>query len=239
MKLSKGNQMSKHVLITGGNRGIGRALVEHYLKSGWNVTACCRDPKKAVELSILKSNFEQLKVLALDVSLAESITSLTEELAGIPLDLLVNNAGYYGPKGVKFGSCDAIEWRRVIEVNTIAPLLLTEALYPNLKQGSNPVAAFMSSKVGSMQDNSSGGGYYYRSSKAALNSVVKSLSIDLKDDGIKCVALHPGWVLTAMGGPKALIDTDRSAKGMMEVIAKLTWEQSGEFYDYQGQQIPW
>ncbi|WP_299805100.1 SDR family oxidoreductase [uncultured Shewanella sp.] len=231
--------MTKHVLITGGNRGIGRAFVEHYLKAGWNVTACCRDPKKAVELSVLKSNYEQLTVLALDVTLCESMAALTEKLADTPLDLLINNAGYYGPKGVEFGSCDANEWRKVIEVNTIAPLLLTQALYQNLKLGSNTVAAFISSKVGSMEDNSSGGGYYYRSSKAALNSVVKSLSIDLKGDGIKCVALHPGWVLTAMGGPKALIDTDMSVKGMLEVIGKLTWDQSGEFYDYQGKPIPW
>ncbi|WP_220760736.1 MULTISPECIES: SDR family oxidoreductase [unclassified Shewanella] len=231
--------MTKHVLITGGNRGIGRAFVEHYLKAGWNVTACCREPKRAVELSILKSNYEHLKVLELDVSLSESVASLAQELAGTSVELLINNAGYYGPKGVKFGNSDASEWRKVIEVNTIAPLLLTEALYRNLKHGSNPVAVFISSKVGSMEDNTSGGGYYYRSSKAALNSVVKSLSIDLKEDGIKCVALHPGWVLTAMGGPKALIDTDMSVKGMMAVIDELTWEQSGEFYDYQGKEIPW
>lgn len=239
MKLSEGNQMTKHALITGGNRGIGRAFVEHYLKAGWNVTACCRDPKRAVELSVLKSDYEQLKVMSLDVSLSESIAILTKELAGTPIDLLINNAGYYGPKGVEFGSCDAKEWGKVIEVNTIAPLMLTEALYQNLKLVGSPVVAFISSKVGSMEDNTSGGGYYYRSSKAALNSVVKSLSIDLKDDGIKCVALHPGWVLTAMGGPKALIDTDMSVKGMMAVIGKLTWEQSGCFYDYQGKPIPW
>ncbi|MGS0677129.1 SDR family oxidoreductase [Shewanella sp. 125m-1] len=231
--------MTKHVLITGGNRGIGRAFVEHYLKAGWQVTASCRNPKKAVELSVLKSNFDQLKVIALDVTVADSISALTTELDGVPIDLLINNAGYYGPKGVSFGQTDANEWRRVLEINTIAPLLITEALYTNLKLGSNSIAAFISSKVGSMQDNRSGGGYYYRSSKAALNSVVKSLSIDLKADDIKCVALHPGWVLTAMGGPNALIDTDASVKGMMQVLDSLTQEQSGEFYDYQAKVIPW
>ncbi|MGS0680603.1 SDR family oxidoreductase [Shewanella sp. 125m-7] len=231
--------MTKHVLITGGNRGIGRTFVEHYLKAGWLVTATCRNPKKAVELSVLKAEFEGLRVISLDVAIPDSIAALGSELGEVPIDLLINNAGYYGPKGVRFGQTDIEEWRRVFEINTIAPLLITEALHKNLKLGTNSVVAFISSKVGSMQDNSSGGGYYYRSSKAALNSVVKSLSIDLKDDNIKCVALHPGWVLTAMGGPNALIDTDMSVKGMMQVIDSLTQAQSGGFYDYQAQVIPW
>lgn len=229
----------RHVIITGANRGIGLAFVKHYLLSGWQVSACCRDLSKALELKQLLSGDNSLNVIELDVTDPSSITRLAQAVDAQPIDLLINNAGYYGPKGVSFGHTAVEEWRRVLEVNTIAPLLLTEALYPNLKRAIRPLVAFISSKVGSMEDNTSGGGYYYRSSKAALNSVVKSLSIDLRQDGIKCVALHPGWVQTEMGGPNALIDTDTSVEGMCQVIDTLTPNQSGNFYDYQGAVIPW
>lgn len=226
-------------MITGANRGIGLSFVKQYLLSGWQVTACCREPNKAQELKVLMAKYVNLKVTELNVTDASSVAKLAQAKDMQSIDLLINNAGYYGPKGVRFGHSDVEEWRRVLEVNTIAPLLLTESLYAGLKASKNPVLAFISSKVGSMEDNSSGGGYYYRSSKAALNSVVKSLSIDLKQDQIRCVALHPGWVQTEMGGPNALIDTDTSVIGMIHVIDSLELEQSGNFYDYQGQAIPW
>ncbi|ABZ76632.1 short-chain dehydrogenase/reductase SDR [Shewanella halifaxensis HAW-EB4] len=229
----------KHVVITGANRGIGLAFVGHYLTTGWQVTACCRNLNDAVALQHQQSKFTALKLVELDVTIPSSIAELKRSLGSEAIDLLINNAGYYGPKGVRFGTTDINQWQAVLAVNTIAPLILTETLYPNLKIAQNCVLAFISSKVGSMQDNSSGGGYYYRSSKAALNSVVKSLSIDLIQDGIKCVVLHPGWVQTEMGGPNALIDTDTSVKGMTQVIDGLTQEQSGHFYDYQGKTIPW
>lgn len=229
----------KHVVITGANRGIGLTFVEHYLADGWRVSACCRDPSNAPELCQMMSRFNQLQVIELDVTSADSIATLNQKLGTVPIDLLIHNAGYYGPKGVRFGDTDVKQWRTVLEVNTIAPLVLTEALYENLKRSSGAALVFISSKVGSMSDNSSGGGYYYRSSKAALNSIVKSLSIDLRPDGIRCVALHPGWVKTDMGGPNALIDTDTSVRGMMAVIKELTFEQSGHFYDYQGSSIDW
>ncbi|MCG9731017.1 SDR family oxidoreductase [Shewanella sp. Isolate13] len=229
----------KHVVITGANRGIGLTFVEHYLADGWRVSACCRDPINAPELTQMMSRFNRLQVIELDVTSADSIATLNQTFGTDPIDLLIHNAGYYGPKGVQFGDTDVKQWRTVLEVNTIAPLILTEALYANLKRSPCAVLAFISSKVGSMSDNRSGGGYYYRSSKAALNSIVKSLSIDLRQDGIRCVALHPGWVKTDMGGPNALIDADTSVRGMMAVIKQLTFEQSGHFYDYQGGSIDW
>ncbi len=131
------------------------------------------------------------------------------------------------------------EWRRVFEINTIAPLKLVEALHAKLSQSSIKKITCLSSKVGSMTENTSGGGYIYRSSKAALNSVVKSLSNDLSPQGFTVLALHPGWVKTQMGGPNALIDTDTSASGLIKVIEQATQENSGQFINYDGSALPW
>ncbi|MEJ2122848.1 MAG: SDR family oxidoreductase, partial [Alphaproteobacteria bacterium] len=130
-------------------------------------------------------------------------------------------------------------WLKAIEVNTIAPLLMAQAFIDHVLRGNQKIVATVSSKVGSIDDNTSGGGYAYRSSKSAVNQVMKSLSIDLKPKGIKTVSLHPGWVKTDMGGPNALIDTEESVAGMRNVISHLTPEQSGQFINYNGTPIPW
>ncbi|GAB1081542.1 SDR family oxidoreductase [Shewanella algae] len=226
------------LLITGANRGIGLALTQVYLAAGWDVLACCRDPEKADELLDLVNEFQGLEVFALDVTDYEAVADLAAELEGRGLDLLLNNAGYYGPKGLLLGQLPVDEWRTVFEVNSIAPCKLAEAFLPHLIQAKG-IIANISSKVGSMADNQSGGGYLYRSSKAALNSITKSLALDLADVGVKAVALHPGWVQTSMGGPNALIDVDTSAAGMKQLLDNLSQAQSGGFYDYCGNSIPW
>ncbi|BCV28156.1 SDR family oxidoreductase [Shewanella algae] len=226
------------LLITGANRGIGLALTQVYLAAGWDVLACCRDPETADELLDLVNEFQGLEVFALDVTDYEAVADLAAELEGRGLDLLLNNAGYYGPKGLLLGQLPVDEWRTVFEVNSIAPCKLAEAFLPHLIQAKG-IIANISSKVGSMADNQSGGGYLYRSSKAALNSITKSLALDLADVGVKAVALHPGWVQTSMGGPNALIDVDTSAAGMKQLLDNLSQAQSGGFYDYCGNSIPW
>ncbi|MBO2658431.1 SDR family oxidoreductase [Shewanella algae] len=226
------------LLITGANRGIGLALTQVYLAAGWDVLACCRDPETADELLDLVNEFQGLEVFALDVTDYEAVAELAAELEGRGLDLLLNNAGYYGPKGLLLGQLPVDEWRTVFEVNSIAPCKLAEAFLPHLIQAKG-IIANISSKVGSMADNQSGGGYLYRSSKAALNSITKSLALDLANVGVKAVALHPGWVQTSMGGPNALIDVDTSAAGMKQLLDNLSQAQSGGFYDYCGNSIPW
>ncbi|MGF1713831.1 SDR family oxidoreductase [Photobacterium chitinilyticum] len=231
--------MKKSVLITGANRGVGLALVEVYLAAGWQVNACCRRTNHASELKHLQAHTDSLTLHELDVTDHQAITALSQELADIPFDLLINNAGYYGPKSYGFGNTDADEWRKVFEINTIAPLKLAEAFYPQLIANTPGIIANISSKVGSMTENTSGGGYIYRSSKAALNSVAKSLSNDLSPQGIISVALHPGWVQTEMGGPNAILSTCDSAQKLKTVIDNLTTKQSGGFYNYDGSVIPW
>ncbi len=226
----------KHVLITGANRGIGLALVKQYLQDGWKVSATARDVNSADELQSLTVN-QNLSVLSLDVTDYTALPELSSQLGA--LDLVINNAGYYGPKGYGLGNTDVEEWRRVFEINTIAPLKLVEALLENLALGEGKVIACLSSKVGSMTENTSGGGYIYRSSKAALNSVVKSLSNDLSSKGFTVLALHPGWVQTEMGGPNALIDTQTSAKGLSTVINGANVADSGRFLNFNGDELPW
>ncbi|WP_228010910.1 SDR family NAD(P)-dependent oxidoreductase, partial [Vibrio sp. OPT20] len=120
-----------------------------------------------------------------------------------------------------------------------APLKLVETLLPLIEISDVKKIACLSSRVGSMSENTSGGGYIYRSSKAALNSVVKSLSNDLTDNGVTVLALHPGWVQTEMGGPNALIDTDTSASGLIKVIESANTEVSGHFFNFDGSEIDW
>lgn len=128
---------------------------------------------------------------------------------------------------------------QAFRINTMAPLKMVEAFAAHIQRGTVKIIASITSKMGSIADNGSGGSYLYRSGKTALNMVVKSLSIDLKPSGITAVVFHPGWVKTNMGGPNAMITTGQSVSGMRQVISRLTTADSGKFFAYDGQDIPW
>ena len=227
------------ILITGTNRGIGLEFVKHYLKNNEKIIATCRNKHSAKDLLELENTTSNLSLVELDVSNPNSINEFISKIAGLPIDTFINNAGVFGPRNIEFGNFNAKEWLDVFKVNTIAPLLITQKILKNLRLGKDKKLAFISSKVGSIEDNTGGGMYIYRTSKTALNQVIKSLSIDLKDENFIAVALHPGWVQTDMGGPNALIDTKTSVKGMIEVIDNLTPKNTGKFYNYDGSSIPW
>ncbi len=232
--------MSGTVLITGCGRGLGLEFAYQFARDGWRVHACCRDLVHAEDLLALEARFpEQVDLHTLDVTKDGQLKALDRALGDETLDLLINNAGYYGPKGVAFGNIERDLWRQVLEINTLSPLMLAQTLYPRVAGSRMRTLAFLSSKVGSISDNTSGAGYYYRSSKTALNQVVKSLSIDLEGAGVKVVALHPGWVQTDMGGPNALITAEESVRGLRDVLENLQPDQSGTFLDYQGKLIEW
>lgn len=233
--------MQKTVLITGANRGIGLEFVKQYHSAGYQVIATTRNPLAQDELKVFSQANPDIKVMSLDISDDKQLAGLAAMLKDQPIDILISNAGYYGPKGeaCQFGQVDHQEWLKTLNINTIAPLKLIEAIHANLLAGTEKKVAFLSSKMGSMADNGSGGSYIYRSSKAALNAVIKSLSVDLAKDKINVISLHPGWVQTDMGGVNALIDTQTSVKGMSKVIAKLNAKNSGEFVAYDGKKIPW
>jgi NAD(P)-dependent dehydrogenase (short-subunit alcohol dehydrogenase family) len=227
------------ILITGCNRGIGLEFVRQYAADGWRVYATCRTPDSAQELKALSGKNSSISIHALNVASEENINLLAKQLHDIKLDILLNNAGIYASGGNRFGSIDKTDWLKAFEINTIAPLLMAQAFLNQLLAGKQKIIAAVSSKMGSLDDNTSGGVYAYRTSKAAVNQVMKSLAIDLESQGIKTVALHPGWVKTDMGGPDALIDTRESVTGMRKVLSQLSRQQSGQFIGYDGALIPW
>jgi NAD(P)-dependent dehydrogenase (short-subunit alcohol dehydrogenase family) len=227
------------ILITGANRGIGLKLSEQFAEDGWQVLACCRNPADAGELQALGERGLAVEVQALDVTNYEQMAALSDQLGNRPIDILLNNAGIYGSKGASFGEIDAQEWRQVLEVNTIAPLMLVQAFVEQVAASQKKLVAIIGSEVGSIADNSSGGSYIYRSSKTAVNQVVKCLSIDLADRDISVISLHPGWVQTEMGGPNAEISTDESVSGLKNILQTAGLAQSGHFIEYDGSSIPW
>ena len=227
------------ILVTGTNRGLGLEFVKQCLARGDRVIATCRDVAAAEALSALSAEYQDLDIRQLDVASIESMQQFARQLDGTAIDVFINNAGVYGPKDAKFGELDGSVWASVMQVNSIAPLILTQLLMPNLRQGKDRKLLYLSSKMGSIADNGGGGSYIYRSSKSALNAAVKSLSIDLSAEGFLAAVLHPGWVLTDMGGPNALIDTTTSVSGMLQVIDGLSPQLSGNFYNYDGSVIPW
>ena len=228
------------VLITGTNRGIGLELVRQYLTEGWQVYATARDPENSTELQqLLTDHPNLLHIYPLDVTDNEQRFSLAEHLKGIPLDILINNAGVYGQYDAYFGNTDEDMWLDAFRINTIAPMKLMELLVNNIALGDMKIIASMSSKMGSMDDNGSGGSYVYRSTKAALNAIMVSAARDLKSSGISSIILHPGWVRTDMGGPNGEINTKESAERLRAILASVSIENSGNFYDIDGSIIPW
>lgn len=230
---------SRTILITGANRGIGLELTTQFAADDWRVFACCRNPAAAGSLQEMSERYPAIEIYPLDVTDYEQVAALAARIGDRPIDILLNNAGIYGPKGVGFGEVDAETWREVLEVNTIAPLMLVQALVEQVGASEQKLVAMISSKVGSIADNGSGGGYLYRSSKTALNQVVKSLSIDLAGRGIAVLSLHPGWVKTDMGGPNAEIGTVESVSGLKRILQSAGPDQSGSFIEYNGESIPW
>jgi len=227
------------VLVTGANRGIGLGFVKYYLDRGDRVIGTYRDTQSSTELIQMTKDYDRLESLALDVSSEGSLVDFRNQLGNRPIDIFINNAGVYGPRNSTFDNVDEKNWVPVLQVNAIAPLILTQLIIENLRQSSVKKLVYITSKMGSIDDNKGGGSYVYRSSKAALNAVVKSISVDLADEGMRVALLHPGWVRTDMGGPNGLIDTKTSVTGMTKVIDGLEQTSSGGFYNYDGAEIPW
>jgi NAD(P)-dependent dehydrogenase (short-subunit alcohol dehydrogenase family) len=233
--------VSTTVLITCASRGLGLELAKQYAAAGAGVIACCREPEKATELQELakRSADGRVTVLELDVTDLDHIHRLADDLAGQPIDILINNAGIYPRKGERFGSVDGEAWMRTFRTNTIAPLRMCEALIEHVASSARKTIVNITSLMGSIGDNSSGGSYAYRSSKAALNMVTVSMARDLAPRGVTCLCIHPGWVKTDMGGGEAPIEIPDSVKGMKKVIDGATIAQSGKFFDYEGDELPW
>jgi NAD(P)-dependent dehydrogenase (short-subunit alcohol dehydrogenase family) len=216
------------VLITGANRGLGQGFVRHFEAAGWRVIATCRDP-----------NAYDGEALALDVGDSGSVADLAAALDGQPIDVLLNNAGIYGPRDYDLGSIDFDAWAQVVAIDALAPIRVAAALADNVAALARRQMVFISSIMGSIAQSRAGGAMIYRSAKACLNAAVNVLSLDLAPRGIGCTLFHPGWVRTDMGGAGAAIDVKVSVHGICNVINRLTLEDSGRFINYDGFDIPW
>lgn len=224
------------VLITGANRGLGLEFVKQYAMSNYEVIACTRKLTKKDDLHKLQLAYKNISIYALDVKNFLSIDQFSKTFKK-PIDILINNAGVYPDSSIDHIDYEA--WLDAFKINTLAAFKITRAFLPHLKKGDLKKVASLTSKMGSIDDNSGGSEYLYRSSKTALNMVMKSLSIDLKPYDLALITLHPGWVRTDMGGPNGLIDAVESVAGMKHQIDKLSIKTTGQFIAYDGKKIPW
>jgi NAD(P)-dependent dehydrogenase (short-subunit alcohol dehydrogenase family) len=225
--------MSRCVVVTGASRGLGLELAKQLAKRGDSVIATARHPERAAELKALDVRVERL-----DVAEPSSLAAFADAVADQSIDLLINNAG----KGGMRAAFEEMDWADVADffaTNSIGPMRVTQALLPSLRRGRGKTIASITSRMGSIDDNTSGGAYGYRASKAALNMLNRSLSIDLARDGFTCVVLHPGWVRTDMGGAGAPLLPPQSVEGMLSVIDGLKPSDTGKFLDYEGKPIAW
>ncbi|MDV6253501.1 SDR family oxidoreductase [Vibrio sp. EA2] len=226
------------VLITGANRGLGLEFVQQYLAKDWNVLAACRAPEHASDLVKL-SETHNLELLKLDVTVEQDINKLGEQLKGRAIDHLVLNAGVLGEDCATLGEMTQSKWLEVLNINTVAPALLIQTLREHVAASKLKTIVGISSRVASIGDNSSGNMYSYRTSKAALNQILVSTARNLAQQGVKTLAVHPGWVQTDMGGKDATFTAQESVAGIINVTESLPLEESGSFRVFDGSSIEW
>jgi NAD(P)-dependent dehydrogenase (short-subunit alcohol dehydrogenase family) len=232
--------MTGTVLVTGANRGLGFEFARQYAADGWQVYATCRAPNDAKDLQeAAAASGGHMHLLAFDVTDATSVRAAAGALGGEPIDVLINNAGVGGPRNERLGRLDYAAWERVLDVNTLGPMRVTEAFVDNVAKSREKKVVTITSGMGSIADNTSGGSYAYRTSKAAVNMAVKSLSLDLAPRGIVCIVMNPGWVRTDMGGTRGTLSPAESIKAMRTVIAGLKPGDTGKFFNYNGKSYAW
>jgi NAD(P)-dependent dehydrogenase (short-subunit alcohol dehydrogenase family) len=233
------------VFVTGANRGLGFEHVKQYAEKNWEVIACSRNPEQSNELSLLRDQYpDNLIIEKLDVTNFDEITVLSEKYKDKPIDILINNAGTLGPKGVpeamgyqNIGHMDYEIWRDILEVNLLAPFKVATAFHDQVAMSSKKLLIMMSSDLGSVEQNNFGGLYSYRASKAGLNILSKGMSIDWKD--ITVIALAPGWCKTFLGGVEADVEPDVSVTEQQKMFESIEPSDSGKFLDRFGKEVPW
>lgn len=223
-----------HWLIAGASRGIGLELARQLAAQGERVTASVRSDAGR---SALQQAASQAELLWFDTREAAAIAAAATQVAA-PIDVLIVNAGAYGPQRQSTLDMDFDGALDLLSVNTLGPLRVTQAFLPLVKRSARPRVILMSSVLGSMALEGTFN-IAYRASKAGLNKIAQGLAADLKADGVAVIAMHPGWVRTEMGGPDAPLDVKDSAAGIIKVAEELTLDDSGRFLDYRGQELPW
>ena len=222
------------VLITGANRGIGLALAQNFSAAGFTVIGTARKPEQATELKETGASVEQL-----DVTDQASVDAMAQRLGETPIDILINNTGIKGGETRDMASLDVESMEWVLNVNTLGPVRVMKALFPNVQSGDRKMVVNISSMMGSIEQNTWGCCAGYRASKSALNSINKTFAQDFGKEGVSFVVMHPGYVQTDMNEGKGNITPNQSAVGLMNVITGLDASDNGKFYDWQGKELPW
>ena len=223
------------VMITGAARGLGLEFTKLYAARGWKVLACARKPDG------LKGVKGDVQHHALEVTDYAAVKALAKKLSGEAIDILICNAGVGGSResnAQDLGSLDPAEWRRIFEINTLAPLMMAEAFADHVARSQQKKLIAITSILGSLANNN-GGRYFYRASKTALNMEWSCLAQDLAGRGVICVALHPGWVQTDMGGSTAPLTIDQSVPAMVKTIDGFTPKHNGRYIQYDGAELAW
>lgn len=240
--MAEPERAGERVLVTGANRGLGLEFVRQYAESGARVFAGCRNPDGAGFLSTLVARYpDHVDVLPLDVTRRESIDAAVSRVAldrDGSLDILINNAGT-SPRGEEFSNLDAASMASVLEVNAIAPMIVAQRCRRLMVHSRRPRVVNISSSMGSLTRKESGRHYSYAASKAALNMLTRAAAHDLAAEGMIVVALHPGWVRTDLGGPKAELSPAESVHDMLGIIDELEPSQSSRFLGRDGNDHPW
>ena len=222
-------------VITGGNRGIGKEFILQLIQENHTIITGVRNPEQ------MDFEHELLSVFKLDVSNTKSVTEFAKSVSQKTdqVNVLINNAGRMDGRWQVIGEVDPDVSLEVLNVNTIGPLRVTQALWPLLEATGQSKVANITSLMGSIEDCQSGRSYAYRTSKTGLNMITKILSVEGMDADISVSCYHPGWVLTDMGGERAPVLPQESVKGLIELIEMQTLERSGRFFEYTGVELPW
>jgi NAD(P)-dependent dehydrogenase (short-subunit alcohol dehydrogenase family) len=224
------------VLITGANRGIGYEFVRQYAGDGWRVLACCREPARAEALRAVKG---AVSIHPLDVTQSASVLAAKMEIGSEPIDLLINNAGFIGQRAGKLGHVDYDDWNVTLNVNLLGPARVSSAFVANVLASRQKKLVTISTRMSSFTECKAIDFLAYRTSKAAVNMMTKLAANELGPQGATVVLLHPGWVKTELGGPRAVTPPTESVSAMRAVIDRLTPGDNGCFINFDGSPIPW
>jgi NAD(P)-dependent dehydrogenase (short-subunit alcohol dehydrogenase family) len=237
------------ILISGANRGIGLEFTRQYLEDGWRVYACCRAPEKADLLNQLGEEFDDLlSVYRMDVRSGDEVTAVAQALNGAPIDILINNAGivdsygtgvFEGKDDPDLKNYDMDLWLEILDTNVVSQGRVTGAFADNIAGSDQKMVVMISSGLASITNTWQGGRYAYRTSKAALNMLTRSVGAWLEPRGIAVITIAPGWTRTELGGPNAHNSVEDSISGMRKVLDGLTIKNTGSYWNFDGEQLPW
>ena len=227
----------KTILVTGANKGVGLEITRILANRGDKVIACCRRPDEASSLKEIDGSVDICEVAVGDDS---SVRNLALVLEGIRIDTLINNAGTMGPESNRQSAVDMDfqGWADAFNINSMGPVRMMQAFLPNLRLADSPKVMTVSSQMGALSLDMTAA-HAYCASKAAINKFMRLASIDLKAEGVAIGLVHPGWVRTDMGGPKAQLSPEESAKGCIEVTDSLNIENTGGFWKWDGNTHDW